>query len=243
MTKTFYEFFAGGGMARAGLGVGWSCVFANDNDAAKIASYTRNHGAKGVKLADVARLTTSDLPGEAALAWGSFPCQDLSEAGAGAALDGYRSNAIWPCLKLVRALRSEKRAPRMIVLENVSGLLEPRHDGFFGAICSALNDMGYQFGVVMIDAELFIPQSRLRVFIVAVDNTLAIPADIVAPSSSRPFHSPALITASERHARHAPIWWRLPVPPRRNTILADFPRRRAFRSFSANRFLGDASRD
>ncbi|HUZ66697.1 MAG TPA: hypothetical protein VMU56_03435 [Beijerinckiaceae bacterium] len=27
---TFYEFFAGGGMARAGLGDGWSCVFAND---------------------------------------------------------------------------------------------------------------------------------------------------------------------------------------------------------------------
>lgn len=26
----FYEFFAGGGMARAGLGEGWRCMFAND---------------------------------------------------------------------------------------------------------------------------------------------------------------------------------------------------------------------
>jgi G:T-mismatch repair DNA endonuclease (very short patch repair protein) len=27
---TFYEFFAGGGMARAGLGPQWKCLFAND---------------------------------------------------------------------------------------------------------------------------------------------------------------------------------------------------------------------
>ena len=26
----FYEFFAGGGMVRAGLGPGWSCLFATD---------------------------------------------------------------------------------------------------------------------------------------------------------------------------------------------------------------------
>ena len=30
---TFYEFFAGGGMARLGLGDQWACLFANDRDA------------------------------------------------------------------------------------------------------------------------------------------------------------------------------------------------------------------
>ena len=34
----FYEFFAGGGMFRAGLGPGWSCLFANDIDPKKAAS-------------------------------------------------------------------------------------------------------------------------------------------------------------------------------------------------------------
>jgi DNA (cytosine-5)-methyltransferase 1 len=29
---SFYEFFAGGGMARLGLGAGWACAFANDFD-------------------------------------------------------------------------------------------------------------------------------------------------------------------------------------------------------------------
>ena len=32
MGHAFYEFFAGGGMARAGLGSGWNCLFANDFD-------------------------------------------------------------------------------------------------------------------------------------------------------------------------------------------------------------------
>ena len=40
----FYEFFAGGGMVRAGLGSGWSCLFANDIDLKKGASYVRNWG-------------------------------------------------------------------------------------------------------------------------------------------------------------------------------------------------------
>ena len=32
---TFYEFFAGAGMARAGLGKKWRCVFANEFDLKK----------------------------------------------------------------------------------------------------------------------------------------------------------------------------------------------------------------
>jgi DNA (cytosine-5)-methyltransferase 1 len=43
----FYEFFAGGGMARAGLGAGWTCLFANDFDPKKGLAYQANWGANG----------------------------------------------------------------------------------------------------------------------------------------------------------------------------------------------------
>ena len=43
---TFYEFFAGGGMARAGLGPRWACAFANDFDAAKGAAYRGELGRR-----------------------------------------------------------------------------------------------------------------------------------------------------------------------------------------------------
>ena len=39
---TFYEFFAGGGMVRAGLGPGWRCLFANDFDRKKAETYVAN---------------------------------------------------------------------------------------------------------------------------------------------------------------------------------------------------------
>jgi DNA (cytosine-5)-methyltransferase 1 len=220
MNRSFYEFFAGGGMARIGLGVDWTCLLGNDNDPVKGMSYRANFSARELRICDVADLAAADLPGRADLAWASFPCQDLSEAGKGAGLEGYRSNAVWPCLRLVQALRAEGRPPRLIALENVSGLMEPRSADFFDAICGTLHEAGYRFGVVVIDAALFTPQSRERVFITAIDKTIMIPDALLADKPSLPFHPRPLVAALSRQPSQ-PLWWRLPVPPARNTILAD----------------------
>lgn len=80
---SFLEFFAGGGLARIGLGPEWRCAFANDIDAGKCAAYRENFGGDALVEADIAALTIADLPAARAdLAWASFPCQDLSLAGA-----------------------------------------------------------------------------------------------------------------------------------------------------------------
>jgi DNA (cytosine-5)-methyltransferase 1 len=114
----FYEFFAGGGMARAGLGPNWRCLFANDFDHKKSRMYRENwDGGAEMKTDDVGSLTTQDLPNSAHLAWASFPCQDLSLAGGGAGLKGDRSGTFWPFWTLMKGLIAEKRAPRLIVLE------------------------------------------------------------------------------------------------------------------------------
>ena len=49
----FYEFFAGGGMARAGLGPRWSCAFANEIDPKRAACYAANWGSRGLKIGDI----------------------------------------------------------------------------------------------------------------------------------------------------------------------------------------------
>ena len=77
---SFYEFFAGGGMARTGLGARWSCLFANDLDEGKARSYAANFGDDHLRCADVGSLSAADLPGVPDLAWASSPCQDLSPA-------------------------------------------------------------------------------------------------------------------------------------------------------------------
>jgi DNA (cytosine-5)-methyltransferase 1 len=218
-TMTFYEFFCGGGMARAGLGAEWTCLFANDIDRGKAAAYAAYWGADRLIAGDVAKLTPADLPGIADLAWASFPCQDLSLAGDRGGLDAARSGSFWPFMKLMHGLRVEGRGPRTIVLENVCGLITSHGGKDFDAISNAIEECGYRAGTVVIDASLFVPQSRERVFIIAVDAALPIPADLLAAKPMAPFHPSTLVAACGR--QRDPIWWRFPVPPARNTIFAD----------------------
>ncbi len=220
---TYYEFFAGGGMARAGLGAGWRCLFANDFDARKAESYRLNWGGEELYVGDVAKITTEQLPGRADLVWASFPCQDLSLAGAGAGLKGERSGTFWPFWALMKALRREGRAPATIVLENVCGALTSHGGKDFTSICAALADEGYRFGALVIDAALFLPQSRPRLFIVAVREDVAIPATLKGKGASARFHTKALMAANERLPKSVKansLWWNLPEPPARNTTLA-----------------------
>src|ERR1700678_3197897 len=121
---SFYEFFAGGGMARAGLGSKWNCLFANDFDEKKADSYRQNYrGGKELLVKDVGKVSTSELPGVADLVWASFPCQDLSLAGMGAGLRGSRSGTFWPFWERIQSLKAEGRQPALVVLENVCGAL------------------------------------------------------------------------------------------------------------------------
>lgn len=220
----FYEFFAGGGMARAGLGPGWRCLFANDFDAKKAESYRANWGGDELLFGDVRKITTAQLPGHADLVWASFPCQDLSLAGAGAGLKGERSGTFWPFFDLMRGLRREGRAPAMIVLENVCGALTSHGGKDFISICNALAEEDYKFGALVIDAALFVPQSRPRLFVIAVRSDVAIPAPKLRSGAPTPFHNRALIDAQEalpNALRNNWLWWSLPTPPLRNTTLAD----------------------
>ena len=62
-------------MARAGLGDGWRCLYANDIDHKKAASYAANWGTEELHVADVSDVTTDDLPAKAELAWASCPAR------------------------------------------------------------------------------------------------------------------------------------------------------------------------
>jgi DNA (cytosine-5)-methyltransferase 1 len=211
-------------MVREGLGAGWQCLFANDNDREKAASYAANFGRQGLIVGDVARLTTANLSGVASLAWVSFPCQDLSLAGDRAGLGGSRSGTFWAFWRLMQALRAEGRAPRVIVVENVLGLLSSHDGADFAVLVDALVEGGYRAGALVIDAALFVPQSRERVFVVAVDAALIIPDEIVAPRPETPFHSPMLVKAQKRlspKAQAAWLWFRLEAPAKRNLALVD----------------------
>lgn len=221
---SFYEFFAGGGMVRAGLGPEWRCIFANDFDRKKGCVYRGYWGDAELKTADVGSLTTEDIPGTANLAWASFPCQDLSLAGGGAGLKGDRSGTFWPFWNLMKGLIKEDRAPSLIVLENVCGTLNS-HDGKdFAMICDGFQQAGYAIGAMVVDAELFVPQSRPRLFVIGVQENVKLPEGLMAKDPLAPWHTRTLKTAYEKLApktKRGWIWWNLPLPPKRDVSFAD----------------------
>lgn len=220
----FYEFFAGGGMARSGLGERWSCIFANDIDSKKGVSYVLNWGDSELQIADVGRLTPENLPGVADLVWASFPCQDLSLAGSGAGLGGERSGTFWPFWNLVKSLASAGRKPPMIVLENVCGALTSHGGRDFVALGDAIARAGYRFGALVIDASHFVPQSRPRLFIVAVDENYLLDSNLVQEVPTPEWTSGALMQAQNKlsqSTREQWVWWSLPIPPKRNVAFVD----------------------
>ena len=229
--RTYLEFFAGGGMARAGLGASWRCLFANDFDQMKVETYEANWGTGDIKYRDVASLSLSDLPaGLVDLVWASFPCQDLSLAGSYRGLGrerdkvATRSGTFWPFWKLIRSLARDKRAPRAIVIENVYGCLTSRNGKDFASIASALAELDYKLGAAVIDAVHFVPQSRPRLFFIAFRGNQGIPASLIAEGPQEIWHPSALIQAHAgvtAAAKKNWIWWRIPRPLKRNSTFAE----------------------
>ncbi len=214
----WYEFFAGGGMARLGLGDGWNCVFSNEWSDKKAETYRRRFGPDGLKVCDVADLSVRDLPGTPTLVWASFPCQDLSLAGNGAGLAGTRSGTFKPFWDLMRDLARANRHPQLIVLENVVGTLTS-HDGKdFRTIVELISSADYRLGAIVVDAVRFLPQSRPRLFIVALHRDSPLPADLVSELPSDPWHTRSLRMAADalpNKLRGSWIWWDMPVPTAR----------------------------
>ena len=222
--KTYYEFFAGGGMARAGLGDAWQCMLANDICEKKAAAYRENWGGDHLVVRDVSKLKLAELPGHADLAWASFPCQDLSLAGNGAGLNGERSGTFWAFWKLMKGLAKEARQPSVIVLENVYGALTSHGGKDFEAIAKALAGEGYLCGAMVVNGVHFVPQSRPRLFIIAVHQSLRLPAFTFTDRATPAWHPDAIIRAYNclpNKIKPNWRWWSMPAPSSRLHTLDD----------------------
>ena len=163
--KNFAEFFAGIGLMRIGLErAGWQISFANDIDEDKWQMYRDNFGDTGeFVVGDVHKLEAAAVP-DVALATASFPCNDLSLAGARRGLAGEQSSAFWGFVEVLAKMGD--RRPPMVLLENVTGFLTSHDGSDFRDALLALNRLSYAVDAFIIDAVRFVPQSRQRLFVV-----------------------------------------------------------------------------
>ncbi len=206
-SPTALEFFAGIGLARAGLEqAGFSIAWANDYETKKHQLYRSQYGSDTeYHVGDIADVTGSDLPTGSAIAWASSPCTDLSLAGNRDGLAGRQSGTFWHFVRILDELGDDR--PPVAVLENVTGLASSHSGDDLTAAVRAFNSLGYSVDALAIDARHFIPQSRPRMFLVGA---LTPPNSDNSPSELRPewlewIHSDPTLTT---HRAPLPI-----VPP------------------------------
>lgn len=165
---TALEFFAGIGLARAGMSqAGIQTVWANDWDESKRSMYTHQWGSDDFVHANVFDVEASELP-DADIAWSSSPCTDLSLAGNRSGIQGKESSAFFGFTSVLRELG--ERRPGVVVLENVVGLASSHGGDDLRAAIKEFNELGYAVDVITLDARRFIPQSRPRLFIIGATN-------------------------------------------------------------------------
>jgi len=139
---------------------GLACVGFSEID--KYAAHIyRRHFPNHRNYGDITRIKANALP-DFDLYVGGFPCQAFSVAGRRRGFDDTRGTLFFEVARLLAAKR-----PRVLLLENVKGLLS--HDGgrTFKTIIAALVELGYGVEWQVLNSKDFgVPQSRERVFIV-----------------------------------------------------------------------------
>lgn len=221
--RLFAEFFAGIGLMRLGLEkAGWEITFANDIDPTKERIYQThfNDRVNHFHLGDIHQLKGNQVP-NISLATASFPCTDLSLAGRREGLSGSQSSAFWGFVNVLEDMGT--RRPPIVLLENVEGFLTSHNGQDFKEALLALNALGYSVDAFIINAIRFVPQSRVRLFVVgyqSIGNNENMNEKQLAffQSDLRPAKLADFIL------RHPEINWNirdLPNLPKNNSRLAD----------------------
>lgn len=125
----------------------------------------QTHWPKIPLYGDIDKVMPEDIPVDAKVWCGGFPCQDLSLANQGKrkGLEGERSGLFYKYAELIGS-----RKPRWVIIENVPGLLNSHQGKDFQILLEKLDELGYGVSWRVFDAKYFgTPQRRRRVYIVA----------------------------------------------------------------------------
>ena len=156
----FYDHFAGIGGFHLGLTrAGHECVGACEKEDWKRTVYSGHF--PGIKIDKDARaIDPGSLP-DFEILCGGFPCQAFSLAGKRKGLADPRGDI---CFEIARVAGSKK--PRILLLENVPGLLFHEKGDTYWRILKSLDDVGYDVSWQVLHGENWLPQTRSRVYIV-----------------------------------------------------------------------------
>lgn len=193
---TCVDLFAGaGGFSLGALKAGFeirAAVEYNKHAASTYRKQIRNPGGRKVAFFEnnILELDPYELMeeggllgGQCDLLLGGPPCQGFSTHRLGdSGVDDPRNKLLLRYFEFVRAIR-----PKMFILENVPGMLQPKHANYLQAFLRTAREHGYKvIDPILVNAQNYgVPQNRKRVFILGY-NPKSIDFDVEWPP--RPTH-------------------------------------------------------
>ena len=215
---TACDLFAGaGGFSLGALFASVHVVAAIESDRRAASTYHANLVETGLSHAklfenDIVEFAPSDLIAQSAfknracdIMLGGPPCQGFStHRFKNAGVDDPRNALLLRYFEYVSALR-----PLFFLVENVPGLLWPRHKSFIDAFYALANSAGYRVvePVILNAKDYGVPQSRRRVFLLGYDRhrLRAAPLWPPAPSHGKPDNEDGLPAWLEAAVAFGPV--------------------------------------
>jgi len=137
-----------------------TCIGYSEIDKYAVQVYQK-HFPNHKNYGDITKIDETSLP-DFDLFVGGFPCQSFSIAGKRGGFDDTRGTMFFEIARIVR-----EKQPRLLLLENVKGLLSHDKGRTFYTIISTLDELGYDCQWQVLNSKNFgVPQNRERVFII-----------------------------------------------------------------------------
>ena len=141
-----------------GLGY-FRCVFSNDFDKYASQIYKKHYGECDTR--NIRTVKASEIPDHDLLCAG-YPCQAFSIAGKRLGFKDTRGTLFFEVCRILKVKR-----PRLLLLENVKGLLSHDSGKTFYTTIRSLDGLGYDLQWQVLNSKNFgVPQNRERVFII-----------------------------------------------------------------------------
>lgn len=153
-----------GGMDKGFEDAGYERVWANDFDKDAQAVFRLNLGE--IDSRDITQVSVEDIPSCDIITAG-FPCQPFSNAGSRKGVYDERGELYLECLRII-----ESKKPKVVLFENVKGLLSSKHQSgkkLIDVIKEDLEKLGYKVTYKIVNASDYgVPQNRERMILVGL---------------------------------------------------------------------------
>lgn len=174
--------FAGcGGLDLGFEKAGFDVVWANEFDFSIHPTYRLNHPNTQLCTLDIREINANNIPDCDGIIGGP-PCQSWSLGGRSLGIDDDRGKLVYDYIRIVK-----EKKPKFFIMENVPGIVTPRHFDIFNEFLNLFRDAGYIVKYELMNAADFqIPQERLRVIVVGTRKDLNVEFLFPTKLSSEP---------------------------------------------------------